>query len=192
MATDSRTYLVHMPLAEARHLAGTGPPWPPGPKDRVLAAVREWVAGLACRHTATVPVAKVVADLTAILDIAPATAGPVRGPFAPAAAGGAPLPGTVAYLGAGTVRLDDTAISALAGLLPGEDFRVCFTNAGPVLTVGTDTYLAREEEPEPKPSIAHRPRGGAASGDDPEDSQPAAPPRIARHRSQVQPRATGA
>jgi hypothetical protein len=148
MTVDSRTYLVHMPRAEACHLAGIGPPGLPGPKDSALAAVREWMADLACRRLATVPVARVVGDLTAILDLVPAAAGPVRGPFAPPADSRSPLPGTVAYLGSGTVRLDEDAIGALAGLAPGQDFRVAFTDAGPVLSVGADTYLARAEGPD--------------------------------------------
>jgi hypothetical protein len=74
----------------------------------------------------------------------------VRGPFGPGRAG-PPLPGRVDYLGAGIVRLDETAITALASLPPGEDFRT-HTGAGPVLAVGTDTYLAQEEDNEdPKP-----------------------------------------
>lgn len=167
-AVQGCIYLVHMPKAEARHLAGTGPPWPSGPETRALAAVREWIAGITSR-AATVPVAKVVADLTAILDTVPAAGRPVRGPFAPPAAGGLPLPGAVAYLGGGTVRLDEAAIGALSGLPQGEDFRVCFTNAGPVLTVGTDTYLAREEEPGHTSSAANsvldvEVRGGNAPG----------------------------
>lgn len=147
IAVGSRTYLVHMPLAEARHLAGTGPPWPPSPEARALAAIREWVTGLSRRRAATVPVRTVVTDLTAILATVPAATRPVRGPFAPPANGRPPLPGEVAYLGGGTVRLDETAIGALAGLAPGEDFRACLTDAGTVLTVGTDTYPACEEQP---------------------------------------------
>lgn len=147
----SVTYLLHMPKAEASHLSGVGPPGLAGPKDRALTAVREWVTGLAGRRTATVAVAKVIADLTAILGIVPAAAVPVCGPFAPPGNGQPPLPGRVAYLGGGTVRLDEDAITALAGLAAGADFRVCFTDAGPVLSVGADTYLAREEEPGPKP-----------------------------------------
>lgn len=43
------------------------------------------------------------------------------------------------------VRLDEAAISALAELGEDEDFRVTFTDAGPVLAVGAERYLAREE-----------------------------------------------
>ena len=91
-----------------------------------------------------VPVAMVIADLTAILDTVPAATRPVRGPFAQSATGGQPLPGALAYLGGGTDRHDEAANGALAGLPLGEDFRVCFTDAGPVLTIGTDSYLAVE------------------------------------------------
>ena len=146
----SATYLVRMPRAEASYLAGLGPRGLAGPKDRALAAIREWVTGIAGRRTAMMPVATVVADLTAILDIVPAPAKPVCGPFAPPGNGRPPLPGTVAYLGGGTVRLDEDAIIALAALPYGDDFRVRYTNAGPLLSVGVDTYLVREEEPDAK------------------------------------------
>lgn len=59
-------------------------------------------------------------------------------------------PGRAEYLGGGLVRLDQEAISTLAGLADGEDFKVSYTGAGPVLTVGADRYLAREESPDPK------------------------------------------
>lgn len=146
------TYLVHMPKAEARHLAGIGPPGPAGPEARALAALREWVHGISRRRAATIPVATVVTDLTAILAIIPTAAAPARGPFAPPGDGGPLLPGQVSYLGGGTVRLDHDALHALAGLRSGEDFRVHFTNAGPVLTVGSDSYLAREEVTDAKPA----------------------------------------
>lgn len=144
----TRTYVVQMPKAEARHLAGAGPGWPATPEARCVAALREWLAGLSRRRTTTVPVRKVITELTLILSIAPAVRAPARGPFGPRR-GGASLPGHVEYLGEGTVRLDETAISSLAALPPGEDFRVSFTGAGPVLEVGTDTYPARVEEPSP-------------------------------------------
>jgi hypothetical protein len=54
-------------------------------------------------------------------------------------------PGRVTYLGAGAVRLDAAALSALAELADGEDFRIAWTGAGPVMTIGTDRYPAREE-----------------------------------------------
>jgi hypothetical protein len=143
----SRSYLVHMPLAEARHLAGTGPTWPATPGNRLAASLREWLAGISRRRTAVIPVRKVIAELTLILEAAPLPQRPLRGPFGP----GLALPGRVEYLGGGVVRLDDTAISALTGLADGEDFKVTPTSAGPLLTIGTDSYLAREEEPDPKP-----------------------------------------
>ena len=151
------SWLVHLPTAEARHLAGIGPPWPASPQARALAAIREWLHGVSNRRSPTVPVGKVITDLTAILAIIPPTTTPARGPFAPPASGGPPLPGRVDYLGSGTVRLDHDALQALAGLTAGEDFRVCFTDAGPVLSVGTDSYPARQETPDTKPGS--RPQG---------------------------------
>lgn len=144
------TWLVHMPMAEARHLAGTSHRWPATPQMRLAAALREWVAGLSRRRTAVIPVRKVVADLSLILETVPLPQRPVCGPFGPARAGLRP-PGQVDYLGGGIVRLDQDAISALASLDPGDDFHVTHTSAGPVLSVGTDTYLARQEEPDTKP-----------------------------------------
>ncbi len=145
----SRTYLVQMPAAEARHLAGVGPATPGSAEARALAAVREWLAGLARRRSATVPVRKIVADLDGLLTLAPPPCrGPVRGLFGPPGGGRPPMPGQAEYLGEGTVRLDEAAITALASLAPGEDFRVTRTAAGPVLTVGADAYLASEEQPQ--------------------------------------------
>ena len=141
-----RTYLVHMPLAEARHLAGTSPAWPAVPESRLAAALREWLAGISRRRTASIPVRTVVADLTAFLETIPLPHRPLRGPFGPGRTG-APLAGRAEYLGSGIVRLDDAAISSLAGLPAGDDFKVIYTDAGPVLTVGADRYLASEEQP---------------------------------------------
>lgn len=154
----SGSYLVHLPKAEARHLAGIGPPWPASPETRALAAIREWVHGISRRRAATVPVGKVITDLTAILAIIPPATTPARGPFAPPGDGRPPLPGQVEYLGSGIVRLDHDALQALADLAPSEDFRVDFTDAGPVMSVGTDTYLARAEVPAAKPG-RHSPGG---------------------------------
>lgn len=145
----TRTYLVSLPLAEARHLAGTRPTWPATPDSRLAADLREWLAGLSRRRSALVPVRKVVADLTGLLEAVPLPQRPVRGPFGPGR-DGLPLPGQVTYLGGGIVRLDVTAISALASLVDGEDFKATLTDAGPILTVGADHYPAREEEPDPK------------------------------------------
>lgn len=142
--TTGGTYLVHMPAAEARHLAGEHPTWPATPEARIAAALREWVHGLSRRRTAIIPVRKVITDLTLILEAATLPRRPVRGPFGPAR-DSLPLPGHVEYLGGGIVRLDDTALSSLAGLGAGEDFRVSYTDAGPVLKVGPDHYLARAE-----------------------------------------------
>lgn len=152
-AVDSRTYLVHMPLAEARHLAGAGHTWPATPEHRLAAALREWLAGLSRRRSAVVSVRKVVTDLSLILETTPLPRRPLRGPFGPGR-DGPPLPGKVEYLGGGVVRLDEDALSSLAGLAPDDDYRVTCTGAGPVLSVGEATYLACEEEPDPKPQPA--------------------------------------
>jgi hypothetical protein len=150
MVMGERTYLVHLPLAEARHLAGTGTAWPASPQLRLAGALREWLAGLSRRRTTVIAVRKVITDLSLILEAVPLPQRPVCGPFGPARAGPRP-PGRVEYLGGGIVRLDQDAISALASLDPADDFHVTHTNAGPLLTVGADTYLAREEEPDSKP-----------------------------------------
>lgn len=142
-----RAYLVHMPQAEARHLAGTGPTWPASPQTRLALALREWLAGLSRRRAGLIPIRKVVADLTLILETVPLPQRPARGPFGPGRRG-LPLPGQVEYLGGGIVRLDEEAISALAGLADGDDFKVTRTDNGPILSVGADTYPAREEEPD--------------------------------------------
>lgn len=117
---ECRAYLVSMPLAEARHLAGISHGWPALPQDRLAATLREWLAGLS-RRRGVVQVCEVVTDLTRIL-------------------GAVPLPQRI-------VRLDEEAISSLAGLAPDDDFHVKHTAAGPVLSVGAETYLVREEEP---------------------------------------------
>lgn len=150
MLPADRTYLVHMPSAEARHLAGADPAWPAAPEPRMAAALREWLHGVSRRRTAVVPVRKVVTDLTRILEAAPLPQRPVRGPFGPRP-GGLPLPGRAEYLGGGTVRLDETAVRSLAGLAEGEDFRVVWTDAGPMLQVGADRYVACEEQQEHGP-----------------------------------------
>jgi len=137
-----------MPLAEARHLAGTGHGWPALPQDRLVAALREWLAGLS-RRRGVVQVRNVIAELTRILEAVPLPQRPVCGPFGPAGAGLWP-PGRVEYLGGGIVRLDEEAVSFLASLPPDDDFRVTHTDAGPVLSVGAVRYQAREEEPDAK------------------------------------------
>lgn len=144
----ARTYLVDLPKAEARHLAGVGPTWPATPEARALGALREWLCGVSRSGAATIAVSKIVADLTLILDIAPADTQPVRGPLRDDRCG---APGRAEYLGGGTVRLDEAAIAVLAELRDGDDFRVTFTDAGPILTVGADHYAIREEQPDPKP-----------------------------------------
>lgn len=140
----THTYLVHMPQAEARHLAGTGYGWPAAPQARLAAALREWLAGISRRHSAVIPVRKVVADLTLILEVVPMPQWPLHGPFGPGRAG-PPPPGRVEYLGGGIVRLDEDAVGSLAGLAPDDDYHVTRTDAGLLLTVGTDQYPVREE-----------------------------------------------
>lgn len=152
----SRTYLVQMPKAEARYLAGVGVSWPATPEAQCVHAVREWLNGLRRRRSGQVPVQKVLNDLDLILDQVPTAARPVCGPFA--ARNGLLPPGQVKYLGDGAVRLDDTAISTLAGLQEGDDFHVTHTDAGPVLSVGNDQYLAREEQPGALPPLPRRVR----------------------------------
>jgi hypothetical protein len=154
MATEeqmSRTYMVQMPTAEARHLAGTGHNWPATSEIRLAFVIREWPTGISRRRSAIVPVRKVIADLSLILETAPLPKRPLRGPFGPGRTG-PPLPGLVEYLGGGIVRLDEAAVSSLAGLAPDDDFHISRTAAGPVLTVGFERYLAREEEPDPRSS----------------------------------------
>lgn len=146
---EDRTWLVHMPLAEARHLAGTTHSWPATPQMRLAAALREWLAGVSRRRSTVISVRKVMTDLTCILEAVPLSQRPVCGPFGPARAGLRP-PGQVEYLGGGIVRLDDDAVSSLATLGDGEDFRVVYETIGPVLTVGHERYIAREE-PRPSP-----------------------------------------
>jgi hypothetical protein len=135
--------------AEARYLAGIGPPRSATPEAWCCHQIRQWLAGLQRRRAATVPVAQVTADLAAILDLIPAAHRPVRGPFAPRPNGGPPMPGTVEYTGHGTVRLDRDAVAALAGLPDGDDFKVTFTSAGPVMTVGHDRYLLTDDPATP-------------------------------------------
>jgi hypothetical protein len=145
----NRTYLVQMPRAEARYLAGVGVGWPESPEARCVHAMREWMNGIRRRKSRYVPVQKVLDDLDPLLGQVPVAERPTQGPFA-SRGGGAPPPGRVEYLGGGAVRLDDAAISALTELREGEDFRVTITEAGPVFTVGTDCYLAHAEEPDSK------------------------------------------
>jgi hypothetical protein len=138
-------YLVQLPRAEARHLAGVGAyGWPASPEAACLHAIREWLAGIKARACETVPVSGVVADLELILSRVPQARVPCRGPFAPQPGIGCP-PGRVEYLGGGVVRLDEDAVATLAGLGADEDFRVVAIDGGPVLMVGEDRYLAREQ-----------------------------------------------
>jgi len=120
----SRCYIVHMPVAEARHLAGVGRARP-------------------ASGAGTSPASRSGRDREPGLTGMPAAGQPVRGPFVPDQRGIAP-PGRVEYLGAGTIRLDEAAISSLAVLGADADFRVIFADSGPVLLVGADRYQATE------------------------------------------------
>jgi hypothetical protein len=135
--------------AEARYLAGIGPPRSATPEAWCCHQIRQWLAGLQHRRAATVPVTKITAELTAILDLIPSAHRPVRGPFAPRPHGGPPMPGRAEYAGHATVRLDRDAVQALAGLPDGDDFKVTFTDAGPVMTVGRDHYPVTEDPTTP-------------------------------------------
>lgn len=144
-SAKNTVYLVQLPRAEARHLAGVATcGWPASPDAACLRAIREWLAGVKARASKTLPVSRVVADLELILRQVPEARVPCRGPFAPRPGVGAP-PGRVQYLGGGVVRLDQDAVATLAGLGADEDFRVVASDGGPVLMVGEDRYLAREE-----------------------------------------------
>jgi hypothetical protein len=63
----SRTYLVQMPKAEARYLAGVGVGWPATPDARCVHAIREWLNGIRGRRSRCVPVQKIIEDLEPIL-----------------------------------------------------------------------------------------------------------------------------
>ena len=120
----SRRYVVHMPEAEACHLAGAGRA---GPVGGPCASPPSLSGGDPQPGPAGIP----------------AASRPVRGPFVPDQHGIVP-PGRVEYLGEGTVRLDEAAISSLAALNADADFRVIFADCGPVLLVGAARYPAIE------------------------------------------------
>ncbi len=121
----SRYYVVHMPVAEARHLAGLGRARPAG-------------------RPGASPGSQSGGDPKPGLTRIPAAGHPVCGPFVPDRCGIVP-PGRVEYLGAGTVRLDEAAVGSLAQLRADADFRVIFMDSGPVLLVGADRYPAAAE-----------------------------------------------
>jgi serine/threonine-protein kinase RsbW len=148
--TMTRIYLVQLSRAEARHLAGVGVCWPATPETRCIHAVREWLNALLRSRAVSVSVRKIAGDLESILGSVPVVDRPQCGPFSMRGSGRV-LPGHAQYLGGRIVRLDGAAISSLAGLGYGEDFRVVFEDVGPVLTVGNDRYVVREEEPDDKP-----------------------------------------
>jgi hypothetical protein len=141
----SAGYRVELPRADGMRLAGIGMGWPETPEGRCVQAVCEWLTGLERRRTRCVTVAKISRDLWPLLEQVCLAERPQRGPFAPPPGGGAPLPGQVRYLGAGTVRLDETALRSLATLAAGQDFRIAITPDGPVLTIGAQAYPARPE-----------------------------------------------
>lgn len=120
----SRYYIVQMPIAEARHLAGVGRA---RPADQLAASRASRSSG--GRKPGPAGIA--------------AAGQPARGPFVPDQYGIVP-PGRVEHLGAGTVRLDEDAIGTLAGLGADADFRVIYADSGPVLLVGADSYPATE------------------------------------------------
>lgn len=141
----TRRYRVDLPKAEGMRLAGVGMGWPATPEGRCLHAISAWLTGLERRASRAILVAKVCRDLWPLLEAVPLQQPPLRGSLAPPGHGNSPLPGHIEYLGAGTIRLDDAALSALAELPEGEDFRIAFTGAGPVMTIGTECYPARED-----------------------------------------------
>ncbi len=141
----TRSYRLDLPKADGMRLAGIGMGWPATAEGRCVHAISTWLTGLERRASRAVLITKISRDLWPLLEAVPLQ----HDPFAPAH-GGSPLPGHVTYLGAGTVRLDDAALSALAELPDGEDFRIVITAGGPVMTIGTRCYPAREEtEPAP-------------------------------------------
>jgi hypothetical protein len=141
----TRHYRLDLPKAEGMRLAGIGLGWPATPEGRCIHAISTWLTGLERRNTRAVLITKISHDLWPLLEAVPQQQPPLRGPFAPPGHGGSPLPGHVQYLGAGTVRLDSAALSALAELSPGEDFRILLTATGPAMVIGTASYPAREE-----------------------------------------------
>jgi hypothetical protein len=138
----TRTYLVQMPEAEARYLAGLVPGRPAGPETDCMQEIRDWLRGAVAAGRPHVR--EFAAELTPMLDRCQLAARPARGPFAPGRRGFA-LPGRVEYLGDGLVRLDEVALRSLAEITPGEDFRMTSEDIGPVIWVGADRYPAREE-----------------------------------------------
>ncbi len=139
----TRSYRVDLPRADGMRLAGIALGWPGTPEGRCVHAISQWLTGLERRGSRAVLVSKISRDLWPVLEAVPLGQRPHRGPFAPAAPGGPALPGHVEYLGAGAVRLDDAALSSLAGLATGEDFRVTRTAGGAIMTIGTSHYPAR-------------------------------------------------
>ena len=82
-----QTYLVHMPRAEARYLAGVGVSWPATPEARCVHAVREWLNGIRGRRAEQVPVQKIIEELDPLLRQVPLAERPQHGPLAGRGAG---------------------------------------------------------------------------------------------------------
>lgn len=128
----SRSYVVHMPMAEARYLAGVG-------QARPVGGPGAGPVSQSCGDR----VSRSGGDRRPGLSGIPAAGRAVCGPFVPDRDGIRP-PGRVEYLGEGTVRLDEAAVGSLAGLGAGTDFQVIFSDSGPVLLVGADRYPVTE------------------------------------------------
>ncbi len=139
----SGSYRVELPRAEGIRLAGISAGWPATPEGRCVQGISGWLAGVERRGSRCVLVSKLSRELWPLLEAVPLQCGPRAEP----ARGGSPLPGRIEYLGAGAVRLDAAALSALAELGPREDFRVTFTSTGPILTAGQHHYHLTADAP---------------------------------------------
>ncbi len=141
----NRNYRVELPRADGMRLAGIGMRWPATPEGRCVHAISTWLTGLEQRTSRAVLVTKISRDLWPLLEAVPLRPPALHSSFGPSAEAGSLMPGHVTYLEDGTVRLDAAALSALAELPEGEDFRVVTTASGPVMIVGTECYPALEE-----------------------------------------------
>lgn len=136
---------VELPRTDGMRLVGIGMRWPATPEGRCIHAISTWLTGLERRAARAVLVTKISRDLWPLLEAVPLRSRALHSSFDPSAEVGSLMPGHVTYLGAGAVRLDAAALSALAKLPEGEDFRVVTTAGGPVMIVGSEYYPAREE-----------------------------------------------